>query len=184
MTWQGNGNVGIGTTAPSAKLELNSGTTGSSGLKFTQLTAASANTSTANTNPIGVNANGEVVPLGNSKRVEPLATNATFDITVSTFGSYKVTVAGSGPNYVTFADEYIVTIANNFVKLSVVQLGGVHSNGGAQTMQSAYNVSAATLTPTHGLYSITFNASGTTNVITTTALQSLPIITTKTQSLW
>jgi hypothetical protein len=177
-------NVGIGTTAPSSKLEINSGTAGISGLEFTQLTAASANTSTANTNAIGVNANGEVVPLGNSKRAEPLETNATFDITVNTFGSYKVTVAGSGPSYVTFADEYIISIANNVTKLSVSQIGGVHSTSGAQTMQSAYNVATATLTPTHGLYSITFNASGTTNVITTTALQSLPIITTKTQSLW
>jgi hypothetical protein len=178
------GNVGIGTTAPSSKLEINSGTTGTTGLKFTQLTAASTNTSTSVTSPIGVDANGVVVPLGSSRRVEPLALNATYDITVNTFGSYKVTVAGSDTGFRTFADEYIITIANNNVRLSVQQIGGVYSAGAAQTMQTAYNVATATLTPTHGRYSITFNASGTTNVITTRALVGLALITTKTQSLW
>jgi len=36
------GNVGIGTTSPNTKLELNSGTTDVSGLRFTQLTSASS----------------------------------------------------------------------------------------------------------------------------------------------
>lgn len=38
----GNGNVGIGTNAPSAKLEITSGTAGNSGLKFTNLNSASS----------------------------------------------------------------------------------------------------------------------------------------------
>jgi hypothetical protein len=180
-----NGNVGIGTIAPTNKLEINSGTTGASGLKFTQLTAASTNTSTAISSPIGVDANGVVVPLGSSRRVEPLALNATYDITVNTFGSYKVTVAGSDASFNTFADEYIITIANSFLRLSVEQLGGVYSaSSTAQVMRTAYNVASATLTPSHGRYSITFNASGTSNVITTKALVGLALITTKTQSLW
>jgi len=41
MPASGNGFVGIGTTAPSAKLEVNSGTTNASGLKFTQLNSSS-----------------------------------------------------------------------------------------------------------------------------------------------
>jgi hypothetical protein len=178
------GNVGIGTAAPTTKLEINSGTTGTSGLKFTQLTAASTNTSTAVTSPIGVDANGVVVPLGSSRRVEPLALNATYDITVNTFGSYKVTVAGSDTGCRTFADEYIITIANSFARLSVQQIGGVYSAGTAQTMRTAYNVASATLSPVHGRYNITFNASGTSNVITTRALADLALITTKVQSLW
>jgi hypothetical protein len=178
------GNVGIGTAAPTTKLEINSGTTGTSGLKFTQLTAASTNTSTAVTSPIGVDANGVVVPLGSSRRVEPLALNATYDITVNTFGSYKVTVAGSDTGFRTFADEYIITIANSFARLSVQQIGGVYSAGTAQTMRTAYNVASATLSPVHGRYNITFNASGTSNVITTRALADLALITTKVQSLW
>lgn len=179
-----NRNIGIGTTAPTSRLELNSGTANTSGLKFTQLTAASATISTANTNSIGVNATGEVVVLGTSKRAEPLALNATFDITVSTFASYKVTVGGCDGSFRTFADEYIIALANNFGKLSVAQIGGVFSLGGAQIMQSANDVGSVTLTPTHGKYSITFNASGGSNVITTKALTALPIIVTKTQSLW
>jgi hypothetical protein len=180
-----NGNVGIGTIAPTNRLEINSGTTGASGLKFTQLTAASTNTSTAISSPIGVDANGVVVPLGSSRRVEPLVLNATYDITVNTFGGYKVTVAGSDASFNTFADEYIITIANSFLRLSVQQIGGVYSaSSTAQVMRTAYNVASATLTPSHGRYSITFNASGTSNVITTRALVGLAIITTKTQSLW
>jgi hypothetical protein len=114
-----------------------------------------------------------------------LVLNATYDITVNTFGGYKVTVAGSDASFNTFADEYIITIANSFVRLSVQQIGGVYSaSSTAQVMRTAYNVASATLTPSHGRYSITFNASGTSNVITTRALVGLALITTKTQSLW
>lgn len=63
------GNVGIGTTAPGAKVEINSGTANVSGLRFTNLTSATP-VSTGQT--IGVNASGNVVTLPN-----PTATTVT-----------------------------------------------------------------------------------------------------------
>lgn len=180
-------NIGLGTLNPTHKLEINSGTAGASGLKISQLSANINSISTANTALLGINESGVVIPVGSSKRMESIAANATFDVNINTFASYKVTIAGSedaANGYKTFADEYLITYANNFTKLSVVQVAGVHSNLGAQTMKSAYSVSPATLTPDHGAYSATFSASGTSGVITTTALRGLAIIAVKTQSLW
>ncbi|WP_449387532.1 hypothetical protein [Chryseobacterium lineare] len=54
-----NGQVGIGTSAPSAKLEVNSGTSNTSGLKFTNLNSTS--TSTTNASTLGVDVSGNVV---------------------------------------------------------------------------------------------------------------------------
>lgn len=54
-----NNRVGIGTDTPTAKIEVASGVTGNSGLKFTNINNATA--PTANTSPLGVDANGNVV---------------------------------------------------------------------------------------------------------------------------
>lgn len=180
-------NIGLGTTNPTQKLEVNSGTAGASGVRISQLSANINSTSTANTALLGINEAGVVVPVGSSKRMESIAANATFDVNINTFASYKITISGAedaANGYKTFADEYLITYANNFTKLSVVQVAGVHSNLGAQTMKSAYSTSPATLTPDHGAYSANFSASGTSGVITTTALRGLAIIAVKTQSLW
>jgi len=56
------GNVGIGTTAPNNKVEINSGTANTSGLRLTNLTSATP-VSTGQT--IGVDASGNVVTLPN-----------------------------------------------------------------------------------------------------------------------
>lgn len=56
-----NANVGIGVSAPSAKLEVKSGTTGSSGLKFTDLTSGAPGTIVTATRFLTVDANGNVV---------------------------------------------------------------------------------------------------------------------------
>ncbi|HVA96097.1 MAG TPA: hypothetical protein VND99_00415 [Candidatus Acidoferrales bacterium] len=61
LTLNGNGvgDVGIGTTAPSAKLEINSGTSGLSGLKFSQITSSTSQN--ANYSAIlGIDSNGNV----------------------------------------------------------------------------------------------------------------------------
>jgi hypothetical protein len=60
------GNVGVGTTAPTSKVEINSGTANTSGLKLTNLTSASP-ISAGQT--IGVDASGNVVTLPNPTAV-------------------------------------------------------------------------------------------------------------------
>ncbi|MCK8492306.1 bZIP transcription factor [Spirosoma sp. RP8] len=56
-----NANVGIGTSAPNAKLEITQGTAGSSGLRFTNLTSSSTATALNQTKFLTVNAQGDVV---------------------------------------------------------------------------------------------------------------------------
>jgi hypothetical protein len=60
MTWQGNGNVGIGTAAPANKLEITQGTAGNSGLRFTNLNSASTAT-TSSSKVLGLNSTGDVI---------------------------------------------------------------------------------------------------------------------------
>jgi hypothetical protein len=54
-----NGNMGVGTSSPGNKLEVNSGTTNTSGLRFTQLQSSSP--ATAGAAKLGVNSVGDVV---------------------------------------------------------------------------------------------------------------------------
>ncbi|MBO9639366.1 MAG: bZIP transcription factor [Siphonobacter aquaeclarae] len=54
-------NVGIGVSAPTARLEVKSGASGSSGLKFTDMTSASPGTIVTATRFLTVDANGNVV---------------------------------------------------------------------------------------------------------------------------
>jgi hypothetical protein len=180
-------NIGLGTTAPTHKLEVNSGTAGASGVKITQLSANINSTSTANTALLGIDNNGVVVPVGSSKRVEGVSTNAITTVPINTFGSYKVTIAGSenaANSFKTFADEYIITYANNFNKLSVVQVAGVHSNSGAQVMKSGYDTNSVTLAPDHGAYNVLFSVAGASGTIDVKALRGLAILSIKTMSLW
>lgn len=60
------GNVGIGTTTPAAKMEINSGIANTSGLRLTNLTSA---TPISAGQTIGVDANGNVVTLPNPTAV-------------------------------------------------------------------------------------------------------------------
>lgn len=55
-----NGNVGIGTTSPATKLEISSGISGISGLRFTNLTSSSAATS-ASSKVLAVNSSGDLI---------------------------------------------------------------------------------------------------------------------------
>lgn len=87
-------NVGIGITAPTARLEVNSTTVGLSGLKFTQLTSASG-TATANNKSLSVDASGNVILV-------PAA--AADGSTTKVNGGTYITVTGTG----TTATPYLV----------------------------------------------------------------------------
>lgn len=60
------GNVGIGTTTPSSKLEITSAAANTSGLRFTNLTSASP---TSTGQAIGVDANGDIVTVASGGSV-------------------------------------------------------------------------------------------------------------------
>lgn len=55
------GNVGIGTTTPGSKIEINSGLANTSGLRLTQLNTSSPSVNNIKTGVLGVDANGNVV---------------------------------------------------------------------------------------------------------------------------
>ncbi len=57
----GNGNVGINTTSPNNKLEITHGTSGNSGLRFTDLTNASSSITNTTDKILSVNSNGDVI---------------------------------------------------------------------------------------------------------------------------
>jgi collagen type VII alpha len=80
-----NGNVGVGVLTANNKLELNQGTAGNSGLRFTQLTSASAAGSTG-AKVLSVDANGDVVLVtdsgtGSISTLAPATAAATIDNT-------------------------------------------------------------------------------------------------------
>ncbi|AOW10383.1 autotransporter outer membrane beta-barrel domain-containing protein [Flavobacterium gilvum] len=74
MTINEYGNVGMGTTTPAAKLEVNSGTTDVSGLRITNL--KNTTVVTADAKAIGVNANGDVVTVDAAANAWSLTGNA------------------------------------------------------------------------------------------------------------
>ncbi|MEN4762327.1 MULTISPECIES: hypothetical protein [unclassified Chryseobacterium] len=77
------GNLGIGTTTPTAKVEINSGTANTSGLKFTNLTST---TPISSGQTIGVDASGNVITLPN-----PTAVSVTpYEVASSTGADFNV----------------------------------------------------------------------------------------------
>ena len=66
-------NVGIGTTAPSTRLQITSGTSGTSGLRLTNLTSTTA-TSTGNGKALSVDASGNIV-LASVLNTAPVVNN-------------------------------------------------------------------------------------------------------------
>ncbi|WP_449386897.1 hypothetical protein [Chryseobacterium lineare] len=113
------GNVGIGTSSPSAKLELNSGTTNTSGLKFTNLNSS---TPTSSGTTLGVDASGNIVTVQGSafvpatgKSVLTATTNIAANganynltsITLPTAGTYLVTYTVRGEIQVTGGNGWL-----------------------------------------------------------------------------
>ncbi|WP_449388273.1 hypothetical protein [Chryseobacterium lineare] len=84
MVIKSSGNVGIGTSSPSAKLEVNSGTSNTSGLKFTNLNSS---TTVGTGQALGVDSSGNVITVPN-----PTASSVT---TSESFLDGSATVAAS-----------------------------------------------------------------------------------------
>ena len=143
-----NAQVGIGTITPGNTLEINSGTAGASGLRFTQLDSSSATVSNTPAKVLGLNAIGDIVltelypqvvsasttldvntpanttlTLGELQfRTDKTAPGATGDIQVrsSSAGTVAITILGH--------EEYSVA-ANNYRAYSAT----LNNNAGAYT---------------------------------------------------
>jgi hypothetical protein len=93
MVIKSSGNVGIGTSSPSAKFEINSGAANTSGLKFTNLNSS---TTVGTGQALGVDASGNVITVPN-----PTAASVTTSEAFATSGGFNVndlawtTVSGS-----------------------------------------------------------------------------------------
>lgn len=72
-------NVGIGTVSPSSKLEINSGTAGTSGLKFTNLT--STTTPSLSNNYLSLDTSGNVVYATNGGTMPLITANGVYSAT-------------------------------------------------------------------------------------------------------
>jgi collagen type VII alpha len=114
------GLIGIGTNTPTARLEIASGTTGLSGLKFSNLTSASP---TSTGQALGVDASGNVVSIANTgvlgltagsgitntgTSANPILNLANSGITAGTYNNLTVdafgrATAGSNISYLTSA---------------------------------------------------------------------------------
>lgn len=92
------GNIGVGTTAPATKMEINSGTANASGFRLTNLTSASP-VSTAAGQAIGVDASGNVVTLTNptpvSVHTDEVFSSSGADFAVTGTTGTDVVVPGS-----------------------------------------------------------------------------------------
>lgn len=80
------GNVGVGTTSPTAKMEINSGTANTSGLRLSNLTTASP-VSNATGQAIGVDLSGNIVTYPNPTPVSVTTT----EVAPTTFTAFNVT---------------------------------------------------------------------------------------------
>lgn len=105
-----NGYLGIGTIVPNNKVEINHGTAGNSGLRFTQLTSSSA-TSASNGKVLSVNTTGDVILTD--------AGNASWSLS----GNTGINLAN---NFIGTRDlqDFIIR-TNNFERLTVTKYGSV-----------------------------------------------------------
>lgn len=141
------GNVGIGTISPNAKLEINSGTSSTAGLRFSQLNAASPITS-GNVSTLGVNNSGDLVIVSrlhsNGVNCVPEYALATGNDIVYTTASGNLTeltnVTTSG---ITHSNGVFTLKAGNTYRLEAA-LYVTGTNVGKWYNYSWYNVTAGT----------------------------------------
>ncbi|MFC3161189.1 hypothetical protein SAMN05443633_101262 [Chryseobacterium arachidis] len=157
------GNVGVGTTAPNAKMEINSGTANTSGLRFTNLTST---TPISSGQTIGVDASGNVVTLPNPTAVgvttaevasssgadfnvndssDTVVSGSVQNITIPTGGKavfinfmlgidFVEPIAGTGAGYFR-AMLFIDGVATNTYLITQEPLSTANPNTGGQQLQ-------------------------------------------------
>jgi hypothetical protein len=71
LSISGTGNLGVGTTTPANKVEINSGSSNQSGLRLSNLTSSSP-ASTGDVTALGINSTGDIVSLGSENTYKGL----------------------------------------------------------------------------------------------------------------
>jgi len=149
-----NAQIGIGTTTPGNTLEINSGTAGASGLRFTQLNSSSASVSNTPAKVFGLNATGDVVFTELHPQVVSASTildantpaNTTLTLGEIQFRTDKTTTGATG-------DIQVRSSSASTVAITI--LGHREFNGGI----SNFSVVGATLNNNSGAFT-TFSAGG------------------------
>ncbi|SDQ47762.1 hypothetical protein SAMN05421664_1747 [Chryseobacterium soldanellicola] len=151
LGFTGTGNVGIGIASPTAKLEIASGTSGTSGLKFSNINNTTATTQNAAT--IGVDAGGNVV----IQNTVPLST---------TFKSFNLD-ANTPTNS-------LLTIGNLQFRATATSC----PSGSTSFVQVRSTTGASNIGIVHGQYTTAQNASSFVNTAALTAATTFTDITT------
>jgi hypothetical protein len=132
-----NGNVGIGTIAPTSKLEIDSGVANTSGLRFKNCVAGS-NVQ----NGLGVNSSGDVIKLIDLQKftVAPPASGALVDVAPSSNNEYsKIYVATGNSCGITAFAEF--NFMSSLVAPNVI---GVNAYAGTNSVNSTFIKNSST----------------------------------------
>ncbi len=145
MRVTGSGNVGIGTNLPNTKLEVSSGSSSVSGLRFTNMN--NATTSTTNTAALGVDASGNVVVNALTSKYK------TFLIDANTATNSEILIGNMGFQYAgttcTNGNSYL-----QYRSISGTQYGVFHNaystnQAGAGALIANFPVASITTTYTN-----------------------------------
>ncbi len=156
MTVKADGTVGIGTTTTNNKLEINQGTPGYSGLRFTQMTSVST-PSASNAVVLSVNANGDVIITPNTTISVPLSglTFATGTNTIDNLNFAQAWNWSTANTHNPMAISANVLTSGNLFSLSTTNTG--HTG-------TLFQVSdASTSASTNGLVRFNFSGAHTGN---------------------
>ncbi|MCY1660192.1 hypothetical protein [Chryseobacterium sp. SL1] len=141
------GNVGIGVAMPTAKLEIDSGTAGTSGVKFTKMNSSSAATTSSNIAALGIDNTGNVV----IQSTAPVQTKfKSFSIDVNTPTTSEITIGSLQFRY----NANTCTSATSYIQIKTTSLannvGIFHSAYKSDQNQSGFiNTLPLTVTPNY-----------------------------------
>jgi hypothetical protein len=168
-----NGQVGIGTSAPSTSLEVNSGTLNDSGLKLTQLTSSTSATS-GNVAGLGVDSSGKIVVVGGSTQVNRYTfasspnqgSNSSFIPDINSQTINLISGSSRSGNVITLPQgtyEVVFTLGGGFSSASIANYfdARLYVNNSLYQILASYSTSGTNVGYITGVGVFTFNSPGT-----------------------